>query len=178
MRRSRRRDRLVVPRAVSIRDIRSCKGHIEASSEFRRAADVAAAFWTPVGAWSPPPRGGVRGGPAAFARPSYCPYGKRGTAWYRLPGGREGGGANAPLAPPSTLWRGGGGNSPPPTPPAPSGGRDGNEPPSTPRAPWGRRDGNTLPPVSPAPWRVRDGNTLPSAPASFGAPRSGVVVPA
>jgi len=136
MRRRRRRDRLVVPRAVSIRDIRSCKGHIEASSEFRRAADVAAAFWTPVGAWSPPPRGRVRGGPAAFARPSYGPYGERGTAWYRLPGGREGGGANAPLAPPSTLWRGGGGNSPPPTPPAPSGGRDGNEPPSTPRAPW------------------------------------------
>jgi len=136
MRRRRRRDRLVVPRAVSIRDSRSCNGLIKASNESRRAADMAAASWAPAGARSPPPRGGVRGGPAALASP-YGPHGKRETAWSRLPGAGGGGGGNSPPAPPSTPWRGGGWKSLPPTPPAPSGGRDGNTPPSTPPAPWG-----------------------------------------
>jgi len=121
MRRRRRRDRLVVPRAVSIRDSRSCNGLIKASNESRRAADMAAASCAPVGARSPPPRGGVRGGPAALASPSYGPHGKRGTAWSRLLGARGGGGGNSPPAPPSTPWRGGGGNSLSPTPPAPTG---------------------------------------------------------
>jgi len=110
MRRRRRRDCLVVPRAVSIRDSRSCNGLIKAPNESRRAADMAAASWAPVGARSPPPRGGARGGPAALASPSYGPHGKRGTAWSRLPGARGGGGGNSPPAPPSTPWRGGGGN--------------------------------------------------------------------
>jgi len=178
MRRRRRRDRLVDPMAVSIRDSRSCKGLIKASNESRRAADMAAASWAPVGTRSAPPRGGVRGGPAALASPSYGPYGKRGTAWSRLPGARGGGGGNSPPAPPSTPWRGGGGNSLLHTPPAPSWGRDGNTPLSAPLAPWEGRDGNTLSPVPPAPWGRRDGNTLPSPPPSLGAPRSGVAVPA
>jgi len=140
MRRCRRRDRLVVPRAVSIRDCRSCIGLIKASNECRRAADMAAASWAPVGNRSPPQRGGVRGGPAALASPSYGPHGKRGTAWSRPLGARGGGGGNSPPAPPSTPWRGGGGNSLPPTPPAPSGGRDENTPPSTsPRSLGGER---------------------------------------
>jgi len=150
MRRRWRRDRLVVPRAVPIRDIRSYKGLIKAFKESRRAADMAAASWALVRARSPPPRGVVRGGPAALARPSYGPHSERGTDWSRQPGGRGGGGGNAPSAPPSTPWRGGGGNSPPPTPSASSGGRDKNAPPSTPPAPLGGRDGNTLPLVPPA----------------------------
>jgi len=80
VRRCRRRDRLVVPRAVSIRESRSCKGLIKASNESRRAADMAAASWAPVGAQSQPPRGDVRGGSAALARSSYGPHGNRGTA--------------------------------------------------------------------------------------------------
>ena len=178
MRRCRRRDRLVVPRAVSIRHCRSCNGLIKASNESHRAADMAAASCAPVGARSPPPRGGVRGGPAALASPSYGPHGKRGPLGPANPrleemeagiplrlhpphlGGEEVG-IPFHLRPPH-LRREETGIPLRPHPPTP----------------WGGRDGNTLPPVPPAPWVGRDGNTLPSPPPSLGAPRSGVAVPA
>jgi len=175
MRRRRRRDRRVVPMAMSIRDGRSCQGLIKVSNESCRATDMAAASWAPAGARSKPPRGGVRGGPAAFARPSYGPHGKWGTAWSHPPGGWGGEGENAPSAPPSTPWKRGGGNSLPPTSPAPSGGPDGNVLSSTPPAPWGGRDGSASLPVRPTPWGGRDGNTIQSPPPSLGTPRSGIV---